>query len=207
MLLIGNSVMTSKVQWRPLWKNTLHKVLQERGGFINGRSQGYHSYREIPKIRITHLDNRMINGHSILGWILRSVNGWDTVLSMVVNTPAEYPEPDEDEVLNNVLQHQSETNNGTLPCTPQFKTVLPFCRLLGEVRHLKWWLTKHFADYFNNFYMYRAMSNKEHTEMQLQFQESPNLSVFVTTPKVSWSGLRQTAANYAVITLKIWVFN
>jgi hypothetical protein len=51
------------------------------------------------------------------------------------------------------------------------------------------------------------MGNDERTEMQLKFQDSPNPSVFVTTPKVGGTGLNLTAANYAVITLKFWVMN
>jgi hypothetical protein len=86
---------------------------------------------------------------------------------MVVNRPAEYPEPDEDEVLNKVLLHQSKRNDGVLSCAHLFEKAVPFCRLLGQVRHLKWWLPKYFADDFDNFYMYRAMGNIKRTEMEL----------------------------------------
>jgi len=55
--------------------------------------------------------------------------------------------------------------------------------------------------------MFAAMGNDEHTEMQLKFQDSPNPSVFVTTPKVGETGLNLTAANHAVITEKFWVLN
>ena len=55
--------------------------------------------------------------------------------------------------------------------------------------------------------MYAEMGNDEHTEMQLQFQDSPNPSVFVTKPKVGGTGLNLTAANHAVITQKFWVLN
>jgi SNF2 family DNA or RNA helicase len=48
--------------------------------------------------------------------------------------------------------------------------------------------------------MYAEMGNDERTEMQLKFQDSPNTSVFVTTPKVGGTGLNLTAANHAVIT-------
>jgi len=43
--------------------------------------------------------------------------------------------------------------------------------------------------------------------MQPKFQDSPNPSVFVTTPKVGGTGLKLTAANHAVITQKFWVLN
>jgi len=55
--------------------------------------------------------------------------------------------------------------------------------------------------------MYAEMGNDERTEMQLKFQDSPNLSVFVTTPKVGGTGLNLTSANHAVITQKFWVLN
>jgi hypothetical protein len=55
--------------------------------------------------------------------------------------------------------------------------------------------------------MYAEMGNDERTEMQLKFQDSRNPSVFVTTPKVGWTGLYLTAANHAVITQKFWVLN
>jgi hypothetical protein len=55
--------------------------------------------------------------------------------------------------------------------------------------------------------MYAEMGNDERTEMQLKFQDSPNPSVFVTTPKVGGTGLKLTAANHAVITQNFWVLN
>ena len=82
-----------------------------------------------------------------------------------------------------------------------------FCPLPGQFRHLKWWLTKFFADHLDIFYIYAEMGNNERTEMQLKFQDSLNPSVFVTTPKVGGTGLNLTAANHAVITQKFWVLN
>jgi hypothetical protein len=72
---------------------------------------------------------------------------------------------------------------------------------------LKWWLTKCFADNVDTFYMFPEMGNDEHTEMQLQFQASPNPSVFVTTPKVGGRGLNFTAVDHPVGTQMIWIFN
>ena len=82
-----------------------------------------------------------------------------------------------------------------------------FCPLPGQVHHLKWWLTKVFADHLDIFYMYAEMGNDERTEMQPKFQDSPNSSVFVTTPKVGETGLNLTAPSYAVITQKFSVLN
>jgi hypothetical protein len=86
------------------------------------------------------------------------------------------------------------------PPPPQ-KAVL-FCPIPGQVRHLKWWLTEFFADNLDIFDMFGELGNDEHTEMQLKFQDSPNPSVFVTTPKVDGTGRNLTAANHAVITQK-----
>jgi hypothetical protein len=37
---------------------------------------------------------------------------------MLVNKPAEYPEPDEDEVSNEVLLHKPENNKSAFLCAP-----------------------------------------------------------------------------------------
>jgi len=126
---------------------------------------------------------------------------------MLVNEPAEYPEPDKDEASNQVLLHEAESNQSALPRAPPPQKAVLFCPQPGQVRHLKWWLTKCFADHLDIFYMYAEMGNDERTEMLFKFQDSPNPSVFVTTPKVGGTGLNLTAANHAVITQKFWVLN
>jgi len=127
---------------------------------------------------------------------------------MLVNESAEYPEPDKDEASNETLLYEPESLKSTLPRAPSppQKAVL-FWPLPGQVRHLKWWLTQFLADNLDIFYMFAEMGNDEQTEMQLKFQDSPNPSVFVTTPKVGGTGLNLTAANHAVITQKFWVLN
>jgi hypothetical protein len=55
--------------------------------------------------------------------------------------------------------------------------------------------------------MYAEWGNNESTEMQLKFQDSPNSSVFETTPKVGGIGINLTVANHAVISEKVWVWN
>jgi hypothetical protein len=126
---------------------------------------------------------------------------------MLVKEPVEYPEPDEDESSNEVLPHQSESNTCALPSAPPPQKAVQFCPLPGQVRHLKWWLTKFSVDDLDIFSMYSEMGNDEQTEMQLKFQDSPNPSVFVTTPKVGGTGLNLTSANHAVQTQKFWVLN
>jgi len=117
----------------------------------------------------------------------------------------EYPEPDEDDASNEALRHERECNYTALPCAPTPPKAVPFYPLAGQVYHLKWWLTMFFGDNLDIFYMYVEMGNHEPTEMQLKFQDSPNLSVFVTTRKVGGTGLNLTAANHVVITQKFWV--
>jgi len=51
------------------------------------------------------------------------------------------------------------------------------------------------------------LGNDEPNEMQLTLQYSSNPSVFVTTPKMDWSFLNLTAANYVVITHKFWILD
>jgi hypothetical protein len=127
---------------------------------------------------------------------------------MIVNEHPEHPEPDEDDTSNEVLTHEPESIKSTLPrAPPPPQMAVLFCPLPGQVSHLKWWLTKFFANYLDIFYMYAEMGNDELTEMQLKFHDSPNPSVFVTTPKVGGTGLNLTAANHAVITQKNWVLN
>jgi len=126
---------------------------------------------------------------------------------MLVKEPAEYPEPDEDEASNEALLHEPEINKCSLPSAPPPQKEVLFCPLPGQVRRLKWWLTKVFADHLHIFYMYAEMGNNERTEIQLKFEDSPNPSVFVTTPKVGGTSLNLTAANHAVITQKFWVLN
>jgi len=55
--------------------------------------------------------------------------------------------------------------------------------------------------------MYPELGNDERTDMQLKFQDLPNPSVFVTSPKVGGTGLNLTAANLGVITQKLCVLN
>jgi len=126
---------------------------------------------------------------------------------MRVNEHAEYPEPDEDDASDEALLHEPESNKSSLPCAPPPHKEVLFCPLPDHVRNLKWWLPKLSADNLVILYMYVEMGNDERTEMQLKSQDSPNPSVFVTTPKVGGTGLNITAANHAVITQKFWEWN
>ena len=126
---------------------------------------------------------------------------------MLVKKPAENPEPDEDEASNEVLLHKPEGNKSSMPCAPPPQKAVQFRPLRGQVCNLKRWLTKFCTELLDIFYMYVEMGNVERTEMQLKFQDLPNPSVFVTTPKVGRTALNLTAANHAVLTQKFWVLN
>jgi len=142
-------------------------------------------------------------------WVDNLIIRWlrVTYLPMLVNEPVEYPKPVEDEASNEALPHEPEWNNSSLPPAPPLQKVELFCPLPGLVRHLKWWLAKIFVGHLDIVYMYMEMGNDECTEMQLKFHDSPNPSVFATTPTVGGTGLNLTAANHVVITLKFWVVN
>jgi hypothetical protein len=100
---------------------------------------------------------------------------------MLVKEPAEYPEPDQDDTSRETLLPKERNENAPPSAPPPQKAVL-FCPLPGQVRHLKWWLTKIFGDNVDIFHMYAEMGNDERTEMQLKFLDSRNHYVFVTSP-------------------------
>jgi len=98
--------------------------------------------------------------------IFRSLR--DTFLPMLGKEPVEYPKPEEDKASNETLLHQPESYKSTLPRAPPPQQAVLFCPLPGQVRHLKYWLTKCFANQLDIFYMYAEMSNNERTKMQLK---------------------------------------
>jgi len=67
--LISSGLRKTKQSWRTWRRDTLHRVLQEHGGFID---RGYHVFHwcwETLRIAKTILDHGLMNGHSIVGWI------------------------------------------------------------------------------------------------------------------------------------------
>jgi len=119
---------------------------------------------------------------------------------MLEKEPADYPEPDQDNEIGEAVLPEQDRNENALPGAPPPHKAVQFCLLPGLVRHLKWWLPKFSADNVDIFHMYAEMSKDERTEMQLKFQDSPNLSVFITTRKVGGTGIHRAAANHAVTT-------
>jgi len=141
-------------------------------------------------------------------WVESPIFRWlnETSLPMLVKEPAEYPEPDQDDTSRETLLPEERHDNAPASAPPPQKAVL-LCPHRGQVQHLKWWLTKVFADNMDIFHKYVKMGNDECTEMQLKFQDSQNPSVFITTPNVGGTGPNLTAANHAIITQKLWVLN
>jgi SNF2 family DNA or RNA helicase len=126
---------------------------------------------------------------------------------MLVKEPVEYPESENDEASNGRLLYESESKRSALPLTPFPQKTVLLCSLPGEARHLKWRLTKILPGHLDIIDTYSEMGNDQWTKMGLKFQDLPNPSVFVTTPRVGGTGLNLTAANHVVITQKFWVLN
>jgi len=61
-----------------------------------------------------------------------------------------------------------------------------------------------FTNYFDIFSVYAEIGNDDCAEMQLKFQDSPNPSLFISTPNVGGSHLILTVPNHAVITHMLW---
>jgi len=125
---------------------------------------------------------------------------------MLVKEPAEYPEPDQDDAFRETHLPEETNVNAQRSAPPSTKAVL-FCTLPDQIRHLKWWRVKCFGDNVDVFHMHAEMGNNERTQMQLKFQDSPNPSVFITTPKVGGTDLNLTAANHIVITQNFCILN
>jgi len=142
-------------------------------------------------------------------WVNSLIFQWlrETFLPMLVKEPAEYPKADQGDESREVLLPEDDRNENALPGAPPPQKAVLFRPLSGQVRHLKWWLTKFFADNVDIFHMYAEMGNNEWTEMQLKFQNLRNPSVFITTPNVGGTSLNLTAVNHAVMTQKFWVLN
>jgi hypothetical protein len=136
-------------------------------------------------------------------WVESAIFRWlrETFLTMLNMESTEYPESDQDKPSREMLLPE-ETHKNTPPSAPPPQKAMLFCPLPGQVRHLKWWLTKFLADNVYIFHMYAEMGNDEHTEMQVKFQYSSNPSVLITTPKVGGTSLYLPTANHAVMTVK-----
>ena len=142
-------------------------------------------------------------------WVDSPIFRWlrETFRPILVSKPAEYSKIHEDNLSREALLPEHESHDNALPHALPLQKVVLFCSLPGQVRHLKWWLTKNFVDHFNICHLYAVMGNDERAETPLKFQDSCNPSVFVTTPTVGGTSLNLTAANHAVITQKFWVLS
>jgi len=85
-LFICNGLRKSNLQKRLFQNDTLRKVLQERGGYIDDSRHVSHWYWKTPKIGMTFQDNGTMNGHSIVGLILPFSEGWDRHFCQCLST-------------------------------------------------------------------------------------------------------------------------
>lgn len=95
-----------------------------------------------------------------------------TFLQIIVDEPVVYSEPDQDDPSRVALLLEQESNYNALSSAPPPPKRLLFFQLPGQVRDLKWWLTKYPADHVDILHMYAEMGNVERTEMQLKSQDS-----------------------------------
>jgi hypothetical protein len=142
------------------------------------------------------------NEWALESWVDPLISHWlrERFLPLLVKEPAEFPESDEDDPLREAIILKQKVYENALRSAPPSQKAVLFCPLPGEFRHLNWWLPKYCADHVDTFHVYAEMGNEERTEMQLKFQDSGNPCVFVTTPKVEWTGLNLAAAIHMVIT-------
>jgi hypothetical protein len=66
------------------------------------------------------------------------------------------------------------------------------------VDDLKWGHKKVLADHLAIVYMYAELGRNQYTAKQINFQDVPNPSKFISTPFVGKTGQYITAANNAV---------
>lgn len=71
---------------------------------------------------------------------------------------------------------------------------------------MMWSLTKYVVD-VHILNMYTDIHNNKYKEMQFNFLNLHHLTVFITTPKVSGTGLNLTAANVVIISQTFTVLN
>jgi hypothetical protein len=77
---------------------------------------------------------------------------------MLVNEPAEYPEPNKDNASGETLFPDARIEI-SLPYAPLSQKPVQFCPLHGQVHHLKWWVTKYFVEHVDIFHLFADMGN------------------------------------------------
>jgi hypothetical protein len=78
------------------------------------------------------ISGQWYNEWSLDTWVDSPIFQWlrDTFLPMLFNAAVEYPKPDEDEVSNEMLLHEPESNSCALPRAPPPQKAVLFCPLL-----------------------------------------------------------------------------
>ena len=103
-------------------------------------------------------------------WVYSLIFLWLRVifLPMLVNKYVEYPKPDHDDASREAVLPGTECKEQALPNGRSPLQAVQFCPLPGQVRHVKWWLTKYFADHADVFHLWAEMGNDECTGVKLK---------------------------------------
>jgi len=104
-----------------------------------------------------------------------------------------------------VLLHKPESNRDTHSSQSPQQYAGLYDDSPAKITYQKRRLTKYILDYLDVFPKFTEMDINKYTAIQLRFQNSPNPSVLVTTPKVAGHGLNFTAVNDAVIIQKFCI--
>jgi len=148
-----------------------------------------------------------MNGHLILGWILRFSNSWEWHFCQCLSMNRQC-------ILN--LTRTMHQEGCSFPNKREMKMHSPvrlfpnrWCDFVFILAGLSFEVVANqvFADPVEIFRMCAEQDNEERTEMQLNFRDSQNPTVFITTPRVGWTGLYLTPANHTAITQKFWELN
>jgi len=103
--------------------------------------------------------------------------------------------------------HTREKSKCSPQCTSSTTPGAIFVPHPHRIHYSKLQLTKCLVNHVDNFLMYVQIGNNECTNMQLQFEDSRNPTVFITSSQVGGVGHCLTAGNHTVISQKFWVLN
>ena len=102
---------------------------------------------------------------------------------MPVKEPALYPEPGNDNSSREALLPEQKRLEHALPNAPPPHKVVLFSPHPGQVRHLKWRLTKYFADRVDILHMFAEMGIDKSSEIVLATGPGCPPAVWVRTVK------------------------
>ena len=104
-----------------------------------------------------------------------------------------------------LLNDRAKQFESPVPSALRQKAVM-FCPLPGQVRYIQWWLWYNFSQVHLVWWL-SDDSPDDRTELLNKFKNTAQCAVFLTTTKVSGTGLNLVAENHVVIFPKSWVLN